>query len=126
MRDKGQRARIAATREDGVFRFASVEGMNGPPDPVSGSFLTEVRRDAAAYLAGGMTAHDFAASVWFLAGSEALRRRESERSAWLEQWIRFAHWDDELDGLPRGRGSAEARRRIETALRQEAMALVRP
>jgi len=109
-----------------VLCFGSVGFVGGRPESGSETFAIAVQHDAAAFLAGAMTTQDFAASVWFLAGSDALRRREDERSAWLEQWIRFAHWDDELDEVFRGRRSEDDRRRIEAALQTEATALALP
>ena len=72
-----------------------------------------------------MTAQDFAASVWFHAGSEALRLAAHERSAWLEKWQRFALWDDELDQIFLGRATRDDdRRRIDAELKEAAAHLI--
>ncbi|MDQ6806208.1 MAG: hypothetical protein M3065_14890 [Actinomycetota bacterium] len=90
----------------------------------STQFLAEVRRDAAAYIRGEMPASDFAASVWYLAGSAALALEHDQQGPWLEQWLRFAHWDDELDAVHLGNAPKAEKERIQQALRAEAHALV--
>jgi hypothetical protein len=98
--------------------------VSGTPEPVDSTFADDVRGDAEAFLAGTMSAKDFAGSVWYYAGSEALRRDTAERSVWMEQWVRFAYWDDELDEVSLGQKTDEDRLRIEGELRREALALV--
>jgi hypothetical protein len=52
-----------------------------------------MREWSRTYLDGGMTATEFASSVWHL-GSQTDRPND---------WVRFAHWGDDLDDLFLGR-----------------------
>ena len=82
----------------------------GQDDPIDG-----MRHWAREFLDGELTAREFAPSVWYL-GTETGRP---------DDWIRFAHWGDDLDdlflGRPRAGVSQEA---IEDNLRAEATALL--
>jgi hypothetical protein len=99
------------------------------PETARQVFSASVASDAQAYLDGKMTPAEFAGSIWYAAGTAALALDGDGRSRWLEQWVRFAHWDDELDAvyLAAASESAQAVRvRIADELRQEATALLTP
>jgi hypothetical protein len=86
-------------------------------------FYESVKRDADAYLAGNMTPAEFAGSVWHEAGTTALELGRGG-SQWLEHWIKFAHWEDEIDEANIKDGPEPNLRRVEEQLRDEARSLL--
>ncbi|HYU92374.1 MAG TPA: hypothetical protein VEN95_02690 [Actinomycetota bacterium] len=86
-------------------------------------FAAEIVEDADVYLAGAMTAEEFADSVWYRAGTLALSFADGERGSVLEEWLQFAHWGDELDQIKLGERPPDDRARIEDELRAAALTL---
>lgn len=87
-------------------------------------FATEIIGDTTDYLAGAMTAEEFAGSVWNAAGTLALSFADDERGSILEEWLRFAHWGDELDEIKMGERPPDDRAPIEDELRAAAAGLI--
>jgi hypothetical protein len=87
-------------------------------------FAAEIVEDANVYLAGAMTAEEFAGSVWHGAGTLALSFADDERGSMLEEWLQFAHWEDELDEIKLGERPLDDRARIEDELRAAAAGLI--